>query len=125
RVRPPHPAALPALPAPRAPRGPRLVPLSPLRPPVPPKRPAAALSPVAGEGRLRAGVARPRGTRAHCSSRLGSTWARRVRIQRDGNGSRPPPPGASSSRRPGSALLRDASVVLAAAVGPAEPAADR
>jgi len=32
---------------------------------------------------------------------------------------------ASSSRRPGSALLRDASVVLAAAVGTAEPAADR
>src|SRR5712691_3429460 len=61
----PRPAALPALPELGAPRGPGLVPLPPLWPPVSPERPAAALSPGAGERRP---------WRGGSTTRLACTW---------------------------------------------------
>ena len=54
---------------------------------------------AADRGGRGGGAARPRGSRAHGPSRLGSTPTHEVRIRRGGNGSRPPHPRALLGQR--------------------------
>src|SRR5436309_715179 len=54
---------------------------------------------AADRGGPEGGTARPRGSRAHGPSRLGSTPTHEVRIRRGGNGSRPPHPRALLGQR--------------------------